>query len=246
MEWEWIKKIKIGKKHFIIGGVVIAGITLSILIGFLWGRKNMVSKYDCLTVDALNELKLYYGTEDRNIYTYGIDNIDYDDMELKDSEDIFETIEYYKKKFWRVANMRGKEVAVYENEDMAMLVCNTKEGNRDVYFGELGLYKRIGFCTTRSGEFVQTFHIKHVEKAKNDKYIYITIKRSAEEEVKTFRIESKLAPNIKAGEVYEFTFKYTNIDIDDDMESIFSGAVLLKMTKTTSKGLNERNDVING
>lgn len=232
MKEKWIDRIKFAKKDIKIVLVSIIVVSVSVAVGFLWGRKGMIHKYDCLTADALNELKLYYGTEDKNIYTYGIDNVDYDDMELKDTEDVFETIDFYKKKFWRVANFRGKEVAVYENKDMAMLVCNTKDGNHDVYFGELGLYKRIGFCMTKDDKFVETFHIVHVEDSLQEKYIYITIKRYSEEDIKTFRIEKKLAPNIKAGEEYEFTFKYTNIDIDDDMESIFNGAVLLSVSKT--------------
>lgn len=231
MKEKWLDIIRFAKKDIKIILVSIVAVSLSVAIGFLWGRKGMIHKYDCLTADALNELKLYYGTEDRTVYTYGIDNVDYDDVELRDSTDVFETIDFYKKKFWRVANFRGKEVAVYENKDMAMLVCNTKEGNHDVYFGELGLYKRIGFCTSNDEKFKETFHIVHVDDSRDGKYIYITIKRYSEEDVKTFRIERKLAPNIRAGEDYEFTFKYTSVDIDDDMESIFSGAVLLTMGK---------------
>ncbi len=233
------------KRHLTLLGASLLG---ALLIGFIAYPFDKEKKQDNDKKDTPLEEKLniYYTSDDRIIYTYGIDSIKYEGIEIKYSEDVFETMDTYRNTLREVTTANDGGSKIYEDaeQDVHILFCNTIEGNKDIYIGKKGMVKENGFCTADSREFIQTFHILHVEDSNDEKYLYITIKRYNGEDVKTFKIDRSLAPKIEAGETYEFTFKRTNVSIDDSMDSIFNGTILTKLEKTDTNGLDERNDVI--
>lgn len=98
---------------------------------------------------------------------------------------------------------------------------------------------------TEISTFIRTYNILNMADSNDEKYIYLTIKQFQEEEVKTVKIEKSLASNIEIGNDYEFTFKYTNNMVHDNIESIFENTKLISVEKTDKQGIEQIQDLIN-
>ena len=90
---------------------------------------------------------------------------------------------------------------------------------------------------TENSTFIKTYNILNIADSNDEKYIYLTIRQFQEEEVKTIKIEKSLASDIEIGNDYEFTFKYTDNIVQDNIESIFTNAKLISVKKTDKQGL---------
>lgn len=97
---------------------------------------------------------------------------------------------------------------------------------------------------TENSTFIKTYNILNIVDSNDEKYIYLTIRQFQEEEVKTIKIEKSLASDIEIGNDYEFTFKYTDNIVQDNIESIFTNAKLISVKKTDKQGLEQIQDLV--
>ena len=97
---------------------------------------------------------------------------------------------------------------------------------------------------TENSTFIKTYNILNIADSNDEKYIYLTIRQFQEEEVKTIKIEKSLASDIEIGNDYEFTFKYTDNIVQDNIESIFTNAKLISVKKTDKQGLEQIQDLV--
>lgn len=106
---------------------------------------------------------LYYEDNDKNIYTYCLDNviinIGNERQELKDyfknnKDEIDNVISKLKEdlmqdsSYWSDGSMIYKDGGsrLYTNTGMSMLICNTIDGNKDIYIGHEDMRYEDGFC----------------------------------------------------------------------------------------------------
>lgn len=104
------------------------------------------------------EKKLYKGIENKNIYTYCLDNIKINDgtnlIELKDymeennnvMEEIINTLEYidtYKDGGSKLYRDKDNK---FTNNGLSIIKCNTTSGNQDIYIGTSNMNYETNFC----------------------------------------------------------------------------------------------------
>ena len=134
---------------------------------------------------------------------------------------------------------------MYKDSDKAnykILQCNTIAGNKDIYIGDSRLEYKNKFC--KSKNFIRTYQILNIADSNDEEYIYLTIRGYQAEEVETVKVEKILSGNIEVNSFYEFTFNYTDKEVDDNIKSIFSNTKLVKIRKTSKGGNDQINDMI--
>lgn len=92
--------------------------------------------------------------------------------------------------------------------------------------------------------FTQTFRILNIIESNDSKYIYLTVRQFQCEEVETVKIKKNLASSVKANNNYEFTFRYTEKDVEDEIKSIFENMDIISIEKTDKEGLEQINEGI--
>lgn len=132
------------------------------------------------------------------------------------------------------------------DEKVNMLICNTLDGNTDVYFGNTNMKFESDFCKTNNKRtFTKTYHVLKVLDMNTDEAKYLILKQFQIPEVAIVQIQNYLLPEIQENDPCEFTFKYADTLIKDrDINSIFDNTELLKVEKTDKLGLEQVNDGI--
>ena len=70
----------------------------------------------------------------------------------------------------------------------------------------------------------------NVEESNTYGYLYLTLKDLEQEEVETVRVLKSVAGNVIEGQNYEFTFEYSDEDLDTrDIDEIFDECKLKKV-----------------
>jgi len=92
--------------------------------------------------------------------------------------------------------------------------------------------------------FTKTYNVLNVADSNDENYLYITIRQFQAEEVETVKVQKSLANIVERGNSYEFTFQYTNNNVDDNIESIFVNTILVSIQKTDKQGLEQTQDSI--
>ena len=139
----------------------------------------------------------------------------------------------------------------YHYENYTIIKCHTLDGNRDVYIGTKDLkLKDININSndinnnTENSTFTKTYNILNVADSNDENYIYLTIRQFQEEEIKTVKVQKSLANNIEISKDYEFTFRYTDKKVEENIESIFTNTTLVSIKKTDKQGLEQIQDSI--
>lgn len=139
----------------------------------------------------------------------------------------------------------------YHYENYTIIKCHTLDGNRDVYIGTKDLkLKDININSndinnnTENSTFTKTYNVLNVADSNDENYIYLTIRQFQEEEVKTVKVQRSLANGIEITKDYEFTFKYTDKKVEENIESIFTNTKLISIKKTDKQGLEQIQDSI--
>lgn len=92
--------------------------------------------------------------------------------------------------------------------------------------------------------FTKTYNVVNVADSNDENYLYLTIRKFQDEEVKTVKVQRSLANTVKKENNYEFTFQYTNNIAEDNIESIFANTMLIAIKKTDKQGLEQVQDSI--
>lgn len=92
--------------------------------------------------------------------------------------------------------------------------------------------------------FTKTYNVLNVADSNDEDYLYITIRQFQEEEIKTVKVQRSLADIIEVEKDYEFTFQYTDKNVNEDIKSIFDNTVLISIKKTNKQGLEQIQDSI--
>jgi len=139
----------------------------------------------------------------------------------------------------------------YHYENYTIIKCHTLDGNRDVYIGTKDLkLKDVNINSNNlsnnieNSTFIKTYNVLNVADSNDEEYIYLTIRQFQEEEVKTVKVQKSLANSIETKKDYEFTFKYTDKTIQDNIESIFANTTLISIKKTDKQGLEQIQDSV--
>ena len=157
-------------------------------------------------------------------------HLNWDVNEIKISKELIEQM---------INDLATKKIYNYNIEPEIIIKANANQinrlkKNRQVFYHEISNYSTC--------EFIKTYEVVNVIKAKNSEFTYITLKSFNDDEVYTAKVSDNLVSNIKSGETYEFTFKTYQSYIDRDIEEIFNNATLIKVVKTDKIGEEQIDD----
>ena len=136
----------------------------------------------------------------------------------------------------------------YTNNGLTLIKCNTLDGNRDIYIGPKDMEYQESFCKNPDSSvktFTKTYEVLNIALSNSDAYVYLTLRQFQYEEVETVKVLKSLNYDIAVGKNYEFTFEYSNENIEDNIKSIFNNATLTKIVETDKQGLDQIQDSIN-
>ena len=92
--------------------------------------------------------------------------------------------------------------------------------------------------------FTKTYNVLNIADSIDGNYLYLTIRQFQVDEVETVKVLTSLASSVEVNKNYEFTFKYTNKKIEDNIKSIFENAMLEVINETNKTGLEQVQDEI--
>lgn len=249
--------------------IIYTFICLSLLvIGFILGdisndyyEKKVEDKTEDCNIKKDNTEKekiikqLYYTENGRNIYLYGIDRVTYNKQSLTIQDNIFDIINKLENTYTLLEEYDDGGSKLYQTDKQSekvdfklnMLVCNTLDGNKDVYFGDTNMTYNNNFCKSSSNEtFTKTYHVLKILESDTDEANYLVLRAFQRfDDVYIAKIGKYLLPEILENDPCEFTFRYTDSLINErNIESIFENSELVKVEKTDKLGLEQRNDSI--
>ena len=133
---------------------------------------------------------------------------------------------------------------IYQNENYAVIFCNTLEGNRDIYFGKSEMIDALDgeYCGHEKSslkKFVRTYHVENIKES--DQYeIEVTLVDNKNERA-TIKFSNRL--QFMVGKTYEFTF-YTFENFEDTIVNIFSKSIYVNHHETEKIGEEQINEPI--
>ena len=197
---------------------------------------------------------LYYHENGRNIYTYGINRVTVNKQSLTVLDDVFKVVENLTSEYKLLEEYDDGGSKLYQinddnrvDEKVNMLICNTLDGNTDIYFGNTNLKYEKEFCKTNNdGTFTKTYHVLNILDSDSDETNYLVLRAfQRPDDVYIAKVSKYLLPEINENDPCEFTFQYTeNLIKERSIESIFENAELIKVKKTDKLGLIQTNDSI--
>lgn len=135
---------------------------------------------------------------------------------------------------------------IYENSRYQVILCNTINGNKDVYFGINGMLDDLDgeYCGHEKNtvkKFIRTYYITSVSLNNDDQeVINVTLKQFNGE---TATVKINKSNNIVVGKTYEFSF-YAFDEFKDTIENIFYYSTLLDIKETDKIGEEQINETI--
>ena len=217
------------------------------------------------SIDCTNKLTKYYEKDGRKIYLSCVDEI-YLKEEILDKN----TLNYYLKNTNKsydeviqnlVKNIDNVDVyydggtKIYKTDKIGILLCNTLDGNKDIYIGNNNLKYKSNYCKKNNSTFTRTYTVNKIEKYTEQQYengIPVTYAKSLKVSLSLFQGETKTVIinnpiiEIKENKTYEFEFMLVddNKDIQDTIESIFKNTILVDIIETNKKGLSQKQEEI--
>lgn len=253
-------------------------LTLSILLFSGCDKRNLqqneitkVNLSDELTIhiketkDCTNTLTKYYEEDNHNIYLSCLDEIylkddDNKQISLKDylqniNKPYNESINDLVKNIDDINYYSDGGSKIYKTNKYAILICNTLDGNKDIYIGNKNLRYKSNYCKENNNTFTRTYTINKVENYTKQQYengIPVGYAKSLEVMLSSFQGETKTViinnppSEIIKNETYEFEFMLNeyNPNTEDNIESIFKNTTIVDIIKTKKTGLSQRQDKI--
>lgn len=103
------------------------------------------------TKDCNNQLIEYYQYEEQKVYLVCLDEIKLDDATLKDYfsktyQTFDDSINNLTNSMKLVDTYKDGGTKLYKNDSIALIKCNTIDGNKDIYIGDTNLEYEESFC----------------------------------------------------------------------------------------------------
>ena len=240
---------------------VLCVLLLLILVGIFFGYKRMHPNIDIYSLnfnylDEPNELLNAFTYKGQNIYYYGIENAFLCDQK-QTCFDLKESLDYKQSSLKRIQEYFTYQVGlslnhfvlydggtnIYYNENYAAILCNTFEGNNDIYFGKREMLdaldgKYCGHEKSSIQKFVRTYHIENIQESNED--IKVTLINNKNERATVTVLNNY---NLFVGKTYEFTF-YTFENFSDTISNIFENSVYVHHKETEKIGEEQINEPI--
>ena len=237
-----------------------------------YNKDNEVSYIETSVTDNCNyKPKLYYATNNYNVYTYCLDNIKIKKETKKELKDYFSNGNATLIKSI-IENLNKKDIlydggtAIYDDggtskiksNGITIIKCNTLEGNRDIYIGPENMKYKSNFCKNDNTTFTKTYTIKNIEENNKTQYengMEVTYSNSYAVTLEQFQNSSQTVIinnlsheyELEEGKTYEFEFMLydKNIKISDNIDWIFKNASIVEIRETDKKGLEQIQETIN-
>ena len=251
------------KSKIIIGSLVILLllVTTSVIIYY----KKIYPKIDiyAITISKSNiedSMKKYKVNDKTTIWYYELDDLLLcDDVKdqcylLKDAlkhnqtsiEKIIKFLDSQSElKNVKKFNLWDGGTKIYSNLMYSIIVCNTLDGNNDIYAGTSEMVGKLdnGYCghtESSTKKFTRTYHIVSVTDDDDADYINVTLKAYQGE---TAIVKLDRNANITAGRNYEFTF-VNYYEFEDTINNIFEYSTIIGIKETTKVGMEQVNESI--
>ena len=259
------EKTKNKMSNIIRGLLFIILVVLIAIIVIVIYYKNKYPKIDIYNISVLNseenklnkELTLDKGKY--KIWFYGIDSLQLSDS----SNNYFDLRNALKYKQVNINDVKGYLELQYEHGNMERyimydggtkiykgnkyeaIVCNTSDGNNDVYFGTINIASNLNgtYCGHEGSDtcyFTRTYHILDIKEDNDYDFINVTL---GEFQGEIAMIRMNRIDNLQVGKNYEFVFSTYEV-FDDNISNIFENSTLIKVEETSKVGIEQINDKI--
>lgn len=263
-----LNNVKKNKRKATIGiTFAICLLIILIIFSFIITCKKTYPKFDMYSLSLYNrednpslKQKLTYKLNNKthNVYYYGIEIVELCDtknncyelektinnnqIDIKDIKDFLESQSSLDNNQIYVLYDGG--TTIYENSRYQVIMCNTIDGNRDIYFGidEMlddfdGEY--CGHQKNTTKKFIRTYHVVNAYEA-DDEFLYVTLKQNNN---MSATVKINKTNNIVVGKTYEFSF-YAFDKFEDTIENIFEYSTLLSLKETDKIDIEQINQPI--
>lgn len=255
--------IKISKrlKKILILLIISVIVSFSIILYY----KNKYPKIDIYNIKTINSEEnklnrnLTINKNNYKIWFYGIDSIQLSDnrnnyydlnLALKYKQVNINEVKNYLNNQYDNGNMEmfilyDGGTKIYKSKNYEVIICNTLDNNKDIYFGSLNLSNNLKgeYCGHKKNDtcyFTRTYHIVSIKEDDDENIVNVTLK-NFQGDIELIKINKSY--NIQAGNNYEFTFS-TYDNFEDSISNIFNNSTLINVKETLKQGLEQINDKI--
>ena len=249
------------KSKKIIGALIL--LLVIIIISIITYYRNLYPKFEIYAISISksnddNAVKKYDVNDNTTIWYYGLDELllfdDFKSYMMKDAlmhnqTSVDKIIKFLDsqtelkniKKF----NLWDGGTAIYSNLMYSIIVCNTLDGNHDIYAGTSDMVSKLndGYCghtESTTKKFTRTYYIVSVTDDDDVNFINVTLKAYQGE---TAMVRLDRSANITAGRNYEFTF-VNYYEFEDTINNIFEYSTIIGIKETTKVGMDQINESI--
>lgn len=246
-------------KKQILGSVLIL-IVLCFVCKFIYDEFKVeeTEKKTKLVVTETDKEKvrfdLYYTEKDVNYYIYNLDKIvvDYGDRKLELDKALearqitMDFVLNYVKEDGETNSYWDGGTIKYNNKDLAIIKCQTLDGNKDYYFGPSNMEYMEGFCVEEPYicSFEKTYLVLDISESNDEDYSYLTLREFQGEDVVTVKVKKEFTIDVVEENYYTFLFNNLGKSMKEDIKSIFDNHRLVSVMLTDEVGLNQINDNI--
>lgn len=129
---------------------------------------------------------------------------------------------------------------IYKNHNISAIMCNTIEGNHDLYIGFDNMEKILqgeycGHEKDNTCYFTRTYQVLNIVQAPEENFVNVTMRQF---QGYPFIAQVSKDYSLIVGNTYEFKF-YTRETFNDTEENLFKYATLVEVSETDKKGLEQ-------
>ncbi|HBA37915.1 MAG TPA: hypothetical protein DCY94_04265 [Firmicutes bacterium] len=246
-------RLKLKKNSLVLSiSIVIIIIMMSTTLVYFKIKYPKIDNVENIAVAPSNEnsLKNYQGKDNRTIWFYAIDSVQiqtdknnfalrdilkYDQMDLNKISDYLENNPKIEK--FKIKNIG----TVYKNNWYTAVVCNTTDGNRDIYFGTPDFERDLvgNYCGKNNySVFTRTYIINDVLEDNDEEHINLVLSIFQDE---TASVQIKKITDFQSNKAYEFKFR-TNITFEDTIKNVFDNSQIIEVCETDKGGIEQINE----
>lgn len=234
--------------------VLVFLITIFVVMMVVYYKKKY-PKIDIYNLDVikseeskLNE-ELTLSMLDYKIWFYGIESLEISDVK-NNYFDLKTALKYNQVSIQDVVNFLEKEydserilmyelrdggTKIYKSNKYEIILCNTIEGNHDIYFGTVDTSKKLNnaYCGKQANNtcyFTRTYHVKSVVETSDSDFVNITLGDNTV-------VKASSSFGITASKDYEFVFSTYN-KFKDTTTNIFENSTITEV-KETNRIINQ-------
>ena len=228
--------------------VLVFLITIFVVMMVVYYKKKY-PKIDIYNLDVikseeskLNE-ELTLSMLDYKIWFYGIESLEISDVK-NNYFDLKTALKYNQVSIQDVVNFLEKEydserilmyelrdggTKIYKSNKYEIILCNTIEGNHDIYFGTVDTSKKLNnaYCGKQVNNtcyFTRTYHVKSVGETSDSDFVNITLGDNT-----VVKVSSSFG--VIASKDYEFVFSTYN-RFEDSTSNIFKNSTIMEVKET--------------